>query len=80
MSTTRQADGGPPRLSKQASLRKLYKIASQRTAQRENDALIGRLRGLLNLQSDDPSLTISAQEAADEVKAQRRRSGEMKRR
>lgn len=67
--TMRQQQAGgsadrPPRLSKQDSLRKLYNIASKRTQQRENDALVGRLRAALKLQVDDPSRTTATIDGA----------------
>lgn len=69
MRAQQQQGGGPSadrpqRLSKQDSLRKLYNIASKRTQQRENDALVGRLRAALKLQVDDPSRTTATIDGA----------------
>jgi hypothetical protein len=67
--TMRSADR-PQRLSKQDSLRKLYNIASKRTQQRENDALVGRLRAALKLPVDDPSRTTATIDGAKQQQQQ----------
>ena len=58
----------PPRLGRKESFRKMMSIQSKRTQQRENDALIGRLRGLLRIESDDPALTTAAADAGRQQK------------